>query len=98
MIGLDDFLLAAQATVDADYNQRYSENGNSPKLSFEFGRRYVRIVSEQRGSRSAFGFIDTVNGSVLKSDSWKSPAKNFARGNINDERKGCGRIRWTGVQ
>jgi hypothetical protein len=49
------------------------------------------------GGRSAFGFIDKTNGNVLKPADWKGPAKNFCHGNIRDENKGCGRVRWTGV-
>ena len=96
------FLIAAQAKVTADY-LRFSpgREAYAPKLSFERGKRFVRIVAatgQGAGtSRGAFGFIDTTNGDVLKAASWKSPAKNFARGNIFGEQNGCGRICWTGV-
>lgn len=95
------FLAAAQAKVTVDY---LAWAGNSDYaychphiLSLDVGVRYARIVVANNASRSCFGFVDLTNGDVLKSASWKTPAKNFARGNINDADKGCGRIKWTGV-
>lgn len=102
-IGYINFLKVAQQKVEADYRAwnhdakpEYVEQ-NMPKLSGEGGKRYIRIVSESHGSRSAFGFIDKTTGDVLYAAGWKGPAKNFARGNVFDENYGCGRIRWTGV-
>ncbi len=98
MTTIQDFLAAAQTAVDADYTRfDNGHGGKGPTLVLENGKRYVRIVSESNGQRSAFGFVDTQTGDVLKASSWKAPAKNFARGNINDQNQGCGRIRWTGV-
>jgi len=101
LFDLQPFLVAAQAKVTADYlawgNDSEYARKNIPQLTLEPGSRYVRIVSESHGHRSSFGFVDLTTGDVLKSNSWKAPAKNFARGNINDENSGCGRIRWTGV-
>ncbi len=54
------------------------------------GRKYIRLVAWTPGApttRSAFGFIDTTNGAILKAVGWKSPAKNFARGKINNPEK-----------
>lgn len=100
-IDLTAFLTAAQAKVNADY-ERWQANSTRkmepPTLSIETGRRYARIVSDNGSQRQAFGFVDLTNGQVLKADSWKTPAKNFARGNINDANQGCGRISWTGVE
>lgn len=97
---LDAFLVAAQAKVDADYGHNINAHGEvmkAPVLSLENGKRYARIVATDSSSRSAFGFVDLGTGDVLKASSWKAPAKNFPRGNINDANQGCGRIRWTGV-
>lgn len=57
-----------------------------PTLEVEPGRRYIRIVKTDPGSRSSYCFIDTTNGDVLKAESWKKPAKG-ARGNIFIEGK-----------
>jgi hypothetical protein len=50
-------------------------------MGYEIGRRYVRLfIVDQTGSRSAVAFVD-VDGSILKSASWKAPAKGV-RGSI----------------
>ena len=49
----------------------------------ERGKRYIRIAQARGPQRSAWAFIDTTNGDVLKPASWNAPAKH-ARGNIFD--------------
>jgi hypothetical protein len=41
----------------------------------ETGRKYHKIIMNANGSRSVHCFIDKQTGSVLKSASWKAPAK-----------------------
>jgi hypothetical protein len=41
----------------------------------ETGRKYHKIIMNANGSRSVHCFIDKKTGSVLKSASWKAPAK-----------------------
>ncbi len=99
---LATFLASAQAKSDTSYARAYARDGFAgavgPKLSLETGRRYVRIVADNGSSqRMAFGFVDMTNGDVLKADGWKTPAKNFARGNVTDANTGTGRMSWTGV-
>jgi len=48
------------------------------------GRKYVRIVSTSFGSRSVHHFVRLSDGAILKSASWKAPAKH-SRGNIRRE-------------
>ncbi|WGH49535.1 hypothetical protein [Alishewanella phage vB_AspM_Slickus01] len=61
-------------------------------LEAMFGKRYVRVVTVRNGKpASSFCFVDITNGDVLKSGSWKAPAKG-ARGNIFDQQNGLGRI------
>lgn len=98
---LDEFLLMAQATVDASYDQFMPQprNIDGPVLIIEKGRRYARIVAtdNRRDQRSVWGFVDMTNGDLLKANSWKAPAKNFARGNIFDGDRGLNCQSWTGV-
>jgi hypothetical protein len=70
-------------------------------VDFEPGSSYIRVVQgSKRGQRSSHSFIVVKPGkfpvgTILKSASWKAPAKNFARGNIlTGDFK---RIRWTGA-
>jgi hypothetical protein len=104
-IALEAFMAKAQAKVTAQYLAFQGANTSaefiaqhSPKLTYMAGKRYLRIVSYSTGSRCSFAFVDTTNGDVLKSASWKKPATNFPRGNIYDAQNGTGRVRWTGVQ
>ena len=41
----------------------------------ESGKKYHKIVMDANGSRSVHAFVDKKTGSVLKSASWKAPAK-----------------------
>jgi len=58
----------------------------TPQMSYMKGRRYWRIVKERQlpNGQSAFGFLDTTNGDILKAESWRKPAMH-ARGNVLDE-------------
>lgn len=100
---LAGFMVAAQETVTASYKQWNAKADPAfvekwtPKLEMERGKRYVRVVKGDPGQRSAFCFVDSTNGNVLKCAGWKGPTQNFARGNIYAADKGCGRMRWTGV-
>lgn len=53
----------------------------TPELTFEIGRKYIRVVSNNYGGRSVYCFIDLEHGHILKSASWKVPAKGI-RGSI----------------
>lgn len=83
------FLKAAQKIVTANEKKQNLDIG-SAELSFDKGRRYWRIWSTRQGDyrhRSAWAFLDTTNGDVLKPASWRAPAKH-ARGNIFDAQGG----------
>jgi hypothetical protein len=62
-----------------------------PKITLEPGSRYVRVVREHNQSRSVHTFIDKTNGDVLKSATWKAPAKH-ARGNIFNDDNGLNSV------
>lgn len=71
-------------------------------VDFEPGSSYIRVVQGSGvSSRSSHSFIvvkpsDKFKvGDILKSASWKSPAKNFVRGNVID--KNFERVRWSGA-
>ena len=80
---LTAWLAGAQAKIDDHYRTRFPTL-ETPALTLERGRRYIRVVrATPTGSeRSVFAFIDA-DGDVLKAESWKKPALH-ARGNIFD--------------
>ena len=67
-------------------------------LSVEEGRKYLKII---RSDSQVWGFIQKDDdgkfrgGDILMAASWKSPARNKARGNILD---GGYKIQWTGPE
>jgi len=64
-------------------------------LRYEFGKKYVKVIHGD----SVHSFIVLEDdgkfkrGDILKPASWRTPARNFARGNIFGNYK----IRWTGA-
>ena len=64
--------------------------GSDTQYVFEAGKKYVKIISQtvhgtQMSSHSFVVIGDQgkfKHGDILKSASWKAPAKNFARGNV----------------
>jgi hypothetical protein len=91
------FLVNAQKAGEADYANWSKVGSWGTTLVAERGRRYIRIVAEGNAQRSAWAFVDTTNGDVLKADGWKAPAKG-SRGNIYDAQNGVGRVRWTSIR
>jgi hypothetical protein len=96
-LALETFLTKLQAMMDTYYLKTYPKSAMGAKVTADPGRRYVRIWSESTqdgrvtGSKSAYCFIDTLTGDVLKAATWKGPTKH-ARGNIFDSNpiSGCG--------
>lgn len=64
---------------------------NTPQLTFEKGRKNIRVISESYGQRSVYCFVDIASGDILKSASWKAPAKG-ARGSIYSSDNGLSGI------
>jgi len=80
---IEAFRLQLQDTVSDHYTKKFPTL-EVPQIKLEWGQKYVRIVRERSpNDRSAFGFIDTSNGDLLKAESWKKPARH-ARGNLYD--------------
>ena len=70
-------------------------------ISFIEGSKYIKIVTKHGSQSSVHSFIVKQDGGkfrrgdILKPASWKTPAMNFARGNVIDGT--LDRIRWTGA-
>lgn len=91
--GLDEYINHLQADYNANYNRR--------EFYYELGRKYVHIISKDDNQRSSHSWVMLEDdkkfrrGDILKSATWRGPARNFARGNVL-----CGgfqHIRWCGV-
>ena len=89
-------------------NYNTTASGQFVNFSYEVGRKYVHIIMNhfhhwdntltQRSSHSFVMLADDKKfkfGDILKSASWKAPARNFKRGNVltGDFKN----IRWCGV-
>ena len=79
---LDNLVALLQSRFNSAFTQKYP-NVRVPVISYTMGRKYARIVRTCSG-RYVHGFVDLENGDLLKAASWKSPARNFARGNIHN--------------
>jgi hypothetical protein len=67
-------------SVQSQYHQRKIDelkNGDCPiDYVIETGKKYHKLILvDSSGNRSVHAFIDKNTGSVLKSASWKAPAK-----------------------
>jgi hypothetical protein len=92
--------------LEHNYMQTAANSGNNTKRYYPIaGRKYIHIVMEDVNtsypSRSSHSWIvigdhgKFKHGDILKSASWKAPAKNFSRGNVL-----CGgykQLRWCGI-
>jgi len=71
-------------------------------VTFDRGRKFIKVVQSSYGSRSVHSFICIVPhdqwkfGDILKAAGWSAPAKNFARGNVLDP-KSYVNHRWMGA-
>ena len=68
------------------------------EISYSDGSKYVKIIT----GNSVWGFVVRVHndkkfrfGDILKPAGWKTPARNFARGNVVDGN--FGGVSWTGA-
>lgn len=92
---LNTFVVAAQGMIDA-YMAANFPMLSREVLTVEKGRKYARIVKSSGSDRSVYCFVDMTNGDVLKSESWKKPAKH-ARGSIYAENPIAGVTQYGGA-
>jgi hypothetical protein len=79
-----------------DLNQKEFPQSPATKVSYEIGRRYVRIVKHNSwDQKSVHSFIDSTNGDILKG-SWKAPVARGVRGNIYADDHGLSCVNWHG--
>lgn len=87
---IETFRVALEKMLVQHYAERFAILA-PPSVEISTGKRFARIIKKDGSSISAYGFIDLVNGDLLKAASWKAPAMH-ARGNIfnQDMLSGCG--------
>lgn len=94
LIGYKDVILADYAKFLKDLDYTEDKFG----VEFEVGSKYVKVVTiSGGGSRSVHSFIEKDNGNIWRAASWKSPARNFVRGNVYDQKTYLNRLQWTGI-
>jgi hypothetical protein len=94
--------------LKASYNARgYSGPDRQLTVEFDMGSKFIKVIIGHTGDtqRSSHSFIVVgeykgaknifKHGDILKSASWKAPAKNFSRGNIMENSYGS--ISWAGA-
>lgn len=94
--------------LKANYNARgYSRPDRQLTVEFDIGSKFIKVIIGHTGDtqRSSHSFIvigeykgaknTFKHGDILKSASWRAPAKNFARGNIMENSYGS--ISWCGA-
>jgi hypothetical protein len=81
---IEAFMEVVRAKQKAYYDRMgYTGRMEPPVITAESGPKYIRIVESRTDSqRSVYCFLNRTNGDILKSASWKAPAKH-ARGNVN---------------
>jgi hypothetical protein len=75
-----DFTYDGSPSVQSQYHQRKIEELKSGKCDIDYviesGKKYHKVIMVNGGGgRSVHCFVDKKTGSVLKSASWKAPAK-----------------------
>jgi hypothetical protein len=63
------------------HRREHFANLDPVPLTIEKGRKYARIVANHSNQRMVYCFVRLENGDILKSATWRAPAKH-ARGNI----------------
>jgi hypothetical protein len=82
LAAIEAFVQALQTKFDAEGPGYGPGELHHTVFSVEYGPKYARIVeTKYAGSRSVYCFVEIATGDILKSASWKAPAKG-ARGTI----------------
>ena len=103
--GIDNMVAAAKYDYTlSNFNEQMNEKfANS--FMIKQGQKYIKIGKKSSCSSkmgSVWGFVVATDndpkfskGAILKAAGWKTPARNFARGNVYDAKYA---VCWTGAQ
>jgi hypothetical protein len=76
--------------------------GGNFNITFEFGKKYIKVIKNNWNSSSVGGFVVSSDnaqfpfGTMLKAASFKAPAMNKSRGSIFEIESH--NVPWTGIQ
>ena len=71
--------------VENNYYKQYPDG--TCNLSYDAGRRYIKIIQNHVGNTSVHAFVDAKTGDLLKAASWNAPAKGVRFNLLTDMKK-----------
>ena len=87
---LNLYVEMVQGKMNAYYEMMNFTHSDPDNITVDYGNKYARVVHQNGVQRSVHTFVNMINGDILKSGSWKSPAPNGVRGNIFEDDFGAG--------
>lgn len=72
-VALSDYVAGVQTKVDAVYAVKLP-GVKAPVVSAD-GQKFVRVVLDRNGVKTAHSFVNRETGDVLRAASWKYPSK-----------------------
>lgn len=83
---MNEFLKECEEMLKEHYDEKYS-NLQVPKIKVYPGSKYYKIAKVINSyQESVWFFVSKEDGLIWKPASWKAPARNFARGNILEDK------------
>lgn len=85
-----DYARWVRSDGTTEYREVMIEEFNED-LAYTAGKKYLRVTTTSAGQEMVHSFVVLKDGSkfkkgdILKAASWRSPATNFARGNIFED-------------
>ena len=83
---MTDFIKECEELLQEHYSTKLS-NLEVPKVKIYTGGKYYKIAKKDNSNNeSVWFFVSKEDGLIWKAASWKAPARNFARGNILEDK------------
>ena len=83
---LPEFLGQCQEMLNEHFKSRFS-NLKVPEVKVKEGGKYYKVFKSDGGyNEYVWFFVSKEDGLIWKPASWKAPARNFARGNILEDK------------
>jgi hypothetical protein len=100
-----EYVKMVQLKINEDWQSGGFTFAPPPRVFTQTGKRYVRIVKEEKYLTNYFHrptyvhtFIDLTNGDILKVGTEKRPARNGTRGNLCSSDIGASVVDWHGAK